>query len=338
MATKTIETERVGSESAFLAARTLYTAAAAVWRAERVTYDRVLDAFAHLSRLTGRCMREATTDEAARRFYHEHVVGGIDRETREFGREASGPVEVVASGVAPYTERGLGEWLVARDRLARADASLDERLHERGASRLVAPATAEERRELTLRTHAFEQDALATGEARTWTRETYDGLVGWTKAARDLAHEVGYGPARDRECLARRALEAGLGEHGEDVLVRLVSGSRFERLPAAAVGLFVRAERGETGRVTGNAARAVLDGHVARVVARVEGEHLAVGQTAARRAAERLPSPRLGESVRGVGELTRRAADCVSRAGELGPERIERPERQVLRRGPLGVE
>ncbi len=335
MATKTIASARAESEAKYLSARTLYTAAAAGWREGRVAYERVLDAFGHLARATGRCIREARTDEGARRFYREHVVGGIDAEVRGLAREASGPVEVGEGRVAPYVERGLGEWLVARDALARAEAVLDERLDGARARRYVEPATSDERRELTLRTHAVEQEAGATGAPRVWTRETYDGLVAWTETARDLAYEVGYGPAHDRELVARRRLEAALGEHGEEVLARLRAGHRSERLPASAVGLFVSAARGETDPQTGDAARAVLDEHVGRVTTRVDDEHLAVAETARERAAEHHPATR---TLDGLRRLTTRAADSVTNASEARRDRAVAAERDALRRGPVGIE
>lgn len=338
MTTKPIDRERVEVETQYLAARALYTAAAAGWREGRVGYERVLDAFGHLARVTGGVIREAKTDEGARRFYREYVVGGVDREVRGLAREVSGAGEVGPVAVGPYVERGLGEWLLARDELARSEAALDERLHRAGASRYLEPATAEERRELALRTHAFEREARATGRPRGWTRETYDGLVGWTETARDAAFEVGYGPARDREILARGRLEAELGEHGEDVLVRLASGHRVERLPPAAVGLFVSAERGETDRVTGDAARAVLDEHVGRVVARVEAERRAVADIARERAVERDPATRALARVAELRRLTDRAADAVTRPSEGGSDQSVALERDALRRGPLGIE
>lgn len=301
--------ERGESETRYLVARGLYAAAAASWRAGKLEWASLVDAFSRLARQTARCVREAATDEDARAFYERHVVGGVAYESRDLAALARLPAP--SRGVLPVVELGLGDMLVAREDLADVERRLDERLLERGAARYAEAASKKAWMSDTLHTHTFLAAVIPAGRAREWTRATYEQLRGWTNAARDEAHALSYGPTLDRERLARGRFERGLGERAEEVAARL--GSRAERLPPSAVALYVSARRGESDAAVGRAAARVLDEHVTEVVERVSAEAAAVVAIAHARRREH----------------TLDARKVVERLRDFASERKDSPERDV---------
>ncbi len=312
----TIEDTRV----AFLAARVVYTTAASRWREGTLAFDDVLDAFGRLSHLTARCLREAASDDEALRFYDEHVVGGLFDPTRArkaLARERS----PAPSRVLPFVEHGLGELLVSQSALRDVDRRLDDLLEASGIRRYVEPGANEDVKRAILETDAFKEAVVSFGH-REWTPETYENLRGWTTEARAAAFELGYGPALDRERLARHRFETALGRSADEVLSRLHSGR--ERLPSSAVALYVGAVLGQTDRLTGDAARRVLNEHVSRVVERVEARNEALSETAARREAERATGlGRLAE-LRDIHRGVERVAECLRSPAALDTDVSER--------------
>lgn len=291
----------------YAAAHADYERAARAWRGGSGSFEEVLDAFGKLARATTAVVARVEPKEEAIGVYVDGREPGQGRAVMPDSPGRGLPVQV-----SPYTEEyGLGTYLVARDEFQRIGEALEE-LARRGGFHHARPAlTGHEEKTAIAERLAFEELPAQTGRAREWTRGDYDRYVLWSEAERDLAHVLGYGPARDRVTLAEVAFERALGRFAHEVTERLAFGRISDRLPRGTVSEYVGAVQAGDKTTAARAAR-VLDEHVSRLVAEAEWSFEAARRSLAEREAGMTARPSALDQLRELGEVTRRVATFVT--------------------------